>query len=489
MTKVAEDYRSAPERSSHPLLSPEGSDFSRWWEQESPRTLAGLGPFTKHESFEHAEELEADVLDLLGAGSDDDENEPTRLLARSLLQLAPPPDARPALSLEPTLPPEPELGLPHSDSRLKVALARESREAPPAAEAPARLEPAQPAPTTTALDPSKLDEFARRISHESVLHRWMANSSPKAAPPSLLVTPKVELPAQVVSAPTAAPAVQALARSVEPRLSKFASDGLRLARSRTFAALAGVTVVALLMFVFLSRSEGAQASAQQSRPNPAPVSKAIVNAPAQMPVTLPAPAPAPAPAFITLRAGSGAEHALVELIGDGHLRAIEALPVRIPANRAETYRVQARRAGYRDFSAELAFDAGDSEKDVLIELTPVKAPLPAQAAQGAPAPWLQAAPPSVPPSSPVQQGNATGQTLVRLKANAGPVAPGSASLSVNSIPISTVIVDGRSQGLTPRVLQVAPGSHTVVFVHPELGRRLVSVEVNSGTTAVAAVRF
>jgi hypothetical protein len=177
---------------------------------------------------------------------------------------------------------------------------------------------------------------------------------------------------------------------------------------------------------------------------------------------------------------------LVELIGDGHLRAIEALPARIPANRSETYRVQARRPGYRDFSVEFAFAAGDSEKDVLIDLAPAKAAPPAQTAQLAPEQWLQSA---APPAAPAPQGSSTGQTLVRLKTNAKPVAPGSASLSVNSMPISTVIVDGRSQGLTPRVLQVAPGNHTVVFVHAELGRRLVSVEVESGTTAVAAVRF
>jgi hypothetical protein len=484
MTKVAEEYRSAPERSSYPLLSPEGSDFSRWWEQESPKTLAGLGPFTKRENSEHALELEADVLDLLGTGSDDDENEPTRLLTRSLLQLAPRSQAQPAISPEPRVPLEPELGLPSSDSRLKVALPRESGAASLDAEkpAPAPVEHQEPAPAIAALDPSKLDEFARRISHGSVLHRWMANSSPRAAAPSLLVTPKVERAEPLTEARVTTPGVAVLARGAEPLLVKLVSDALRLARSRAFAALAAAAAIVLLLLVVLPRFKGTQTSAQQSGPSPAQAfaaSKPLLKEPA------PATPPAPAPAFITIRAGSGAEHALVELIGDGHLRAIEALPARIPANRSETYRVQARRPGYRDFSVELAFAAGDSEKDVLIDLAPVKATPPAQTAQLAPEQWLE----GTAPTTPAPQGSSTGQTLVRLKANAKPVPPGSASLSVNSIPISTVIVDGRSQGLTPRVLPVAPGSHTVVFVHAELGRRLVSVEVESGTTAVAAVRF
>lgn len=488
MTKVAEDYRSAPERSSYPLPSPEGSDFSRWWEQESPKTLAGLGPFPKRESSKHEPELESDILDLLGAGSDDDENEPTRLLTRSLLQLAPRSQPQPALPPEPLIPLEPELGLPSSDSRLKVALSPESDGAALGTQQPAP-ETRDVTPAGTALDPSKLDEFARRINHGSVLHRWMANSSPRAAAPSLLVTPKVERSEPLVRAHVTTPASAVLARSVEPLLAKLASDGLRLARSRTFAVTAGIAAVTLLLILLLPRFKGAQASTQQLAASP-PQALAAAKPLVKTPELATATPPAAAPAFITLRAGSGAEGALVELIGDGHLRAIEALPARIPANRSETYRVQARRPGYRDFSAEFAFASGDSEKDVLIDLTPVKAAPPPQAAQAGPEQWLQTAvPTAAAPASPAPQGSSTGQTLVRVKANAKPVAPGSASLSVNSIPISTVIVDGRSQGLTPRVLQVAPGSHTVVFVHAELGRRLVSVAVESGTTAVAAVRF
>jgi|SoiMethySBSTD1v2_1073268.scaffolds.fasta_scaffold01305_9 PEGA domain-containing protein len=63
-------------------------------------------------------------------------------------------------------------------------------------------------------------------------------------------------------------------------------------------------------------------------------------------------------------------------------------------------------------------------------------------------------------------------------------------LNINSIPYSKVVLDGRPLGDTPRVqVTVAAGPHTVLFVHPELGRIQKEVYVDSGRTVVTAVRF
>jgi hypothetical protein len=63
-------------------------------------------------------------------------------------------------------------------------------------------------------------------------------------------------------------------------------------------------------------------------------------------------------------------------------------------------------------------------------------------------------------------------------------------LNINSIPYSKVVLDGRPLGDTPRVeVAVAAGPHTVLFVHPELGRIQKDVYVDSGRTVLAAVRF
>ncbi len=61
-------------------------------------------------------------------------------------------------------------------------------------------------------------------------------------------------------------------------------------------------------------------------------------------------------------------------------------------------------------------------------------------------------------------------------------------LRINSLPKSNVIVDGRPLGSTPKMVRVAPGSHSVVFVSPT-GRKAQSVSVQAGQSRVVAVRF
>lgn len=65
-----------------------------------------------------------------------------------------------------------------------------------------------------------------------------------------------------------------------------------------------------------------------------------------------------------------------------------------------------------------------------------------------------------------------------------------ALLQLNSIPVSKVLLDGSPLGTTPKVdVAVSPGTHTVTFVHPDHGRRSVTVNVGAGETKTAAVRF
>jgi serine/threonine-protein kinase len=53
-----------------------------------------------------------------------------------------------------------------------------------------------------------------------------------------------------------------------------------------------------------------------------------------------------------------------------------------------------------------------------------------------------------------------------------------------------VVVDGRPLGSTPKVgLAVSAGSHTVTFIHPEYGKRAITVTVKDRETKTVAVRF
>ena len=70
-----------------------------------------------------------------------------------------------------------------------------------------------------------------------------------------------------------------------------------------------------------------------------------------------------------------------------------------------------------------------------------------------------------------------------------PAAVTNGMLMLNSDPPATVVVDGRPVGPTPAGLNVAPGAHTIVFVHPEKGRSVKMVTVEAGQTAAVVARF
>jgi hypothetical protein len=498
MTKAAEHPPSSPEPSSHGFHEPLTSDTSRWWERPrdfaSPRTLTGLGPFAhgmsgsalpRPERFRAAAALELDDLDVVELAEDDEddvENEPTRLLTRSLLQMAPAAEANTPASPRP----EGQAGQAESEWR--------------------------------SLDCTYLDQFAQDVTQNSVLRNWMTQASGPGSAPRIAAPAAFGVASTV---PTPAPWTSRWRLRVP----------LRIPGRSVAVALAGLVAVALTLTLLASREGGTRASEAREVAPAEPASLHVRTETPGVQVSLDGqprglsplllrnlsptahrlrldgnrgyaayeqtivlepgkvlaiePVLVPVRAVIDIRAGANAEGALIELIGDGRRREFRELPARVEVTPSESYRVRAQRPGYRDYSAEISFDEAELEKVVQVEFAPVAA---------ASLPLVQRSPsaPLLPPAAaqlakPNQDSG--GETLVRVKPGAGAALDGSASLSVNSIPISTVIVDGRPQGLTPKVLSVTPGVHSVVFLHPSLGRRSLGVDVSAGTTAVAAVRF
>jgi hypothetical protein len=70
-----------------------------------------------------------------------------------------------------------------------------------------------------------------------------------------------------------------------------------------------------------------------------------------------------------------------------------------------------------------------------------------------------------------------------------PVAARPGVLNLGSTPRASVVVDGRPLGLTPQRVRVSPGPHSVLFVHPELGRASRSINVASGGNHTVAVQL
>ncbi len=65
-----------------------------------------------------------------------------------------------------------------------------------------------------------------------------------------------------------------------------------------------------------------------------------------------------------------------------------------------------------------------------------------------------------------------------------------ATLSMNSIPPSVVLLDGQRVGKTPKIgVRTKPGVHSVTFVHPERGRKVQRVTIRAGQSKTVSVRF
>jgi serine/threonine-protein kinase len=163
-------------------------------------------------------------------------------------------------------------------------------------------------------------------------------------------------------------------------------------------------------------------------------------------------------ATINVTGGVASLGARVEITGGGARHEIRTLPARVEVSPNATYLVRATRIGYLDYQSELNFTDGALEKSVVIDLA-----------------WDVA--------------SGTKSEPLPVAATNAPASGAAGTIGANSIPISNVLIDGRPMGATPVRLSVAPGRHSVVFLHPTLGRKSVSVEVTAGKAAVAAVRF
>lgn len=96
-----------------------------------------------------------------------------------------------------------------------------------------------------------------------------------------------------------------------------------------------------------------------------------------------------------------------------------------------------------------------------------------------------------PEASRTQLASAPETPFVPVDLDREPAEPAGdrATLSLTSTPPCNVVLDGRPLGTTPRELEVAAGAHSVVFIHPQKGRKSLRVEALAGKAAVASVSF
>jgi hypothetical protein len=145
--------------------------------------------------------------------------------------------------------------------------------------------------------------------------------------------------------------------------------------------------------------------------------------------------------------------ATVFLVSGGDRWEIPALPISVDIDTSKPWSLVASKPGYGDYVQPISFDDGQAEKVFAVALN-------------------------------AKTGN------VAL----GPPSPvaetGEAFLKINSIPASSVTLDGKPIGSTPKVkYRVSSGTHSLVFINLDQGfKKQISVTVAAGETKAAICR-
>jgi hypothetical protein len=216
--------------------------------------------------------------------------------------------------------------------------------------------------------------------------------------------------------------------------------------------------------------------------------------------------------IVTATGPGSSEVTGIEVLVNGEKRC-DTSPCKIATIASGTHLVSVRAKGFNPTAPLAVTVSGGNESALNVALAPVAAPAPA-------APNAAAAQPAK-PASPAPEPAAAGKVVEARPATttsptraalpvaaaqpsksepstAGAAAPGTtpatadkdafSTLRIVSLPVASVLLDGRPIGRTPQVVRVSPGQHRVAIVAGE-DRRAQTVTVAPGATQVVSVRF
>jgi serine/threonine-protein kinase len=176
----------------------------------------------------------------------------------------------------------------------------------------------------------------------------------------------------------------------------------------------------------------------------------------------------------TIKLGDNADGAKVLLVTGNERRPLPALPITVDIPTEKPYQIVAEKKGLQPFVQKIAFEDGAAEKTFTIDM----------------APFGPAITPDPDPAPAPKSGGGRAPAVARTTTKSSTQATGNGTININSIPASNVILDGRPLGSTPKAgISVSPGAHTVIFIHPEHGRKAKTVNVEAGKAVSAAVKF
>jgi len=185
----------------------------------------------------------------------------------------------------------------------------------------------------------------------------------------------------------------------------------------------------------------------------------------------------------------GTPGAKVYLVQGTNRKEVPQFPMGIEFDPNEHWTLEASKDGFDPFTQPISWDDGQAEKTFTVTLSP-KGSTPPPPAAHAHAPAAGAAPAAPAPKSAApaflkaEKAEGTDAPAKAESPKKEAAATGEAFLTLNSLPASTVVLDGKPLGMTPQVkVSVAPGSHKVMFVNSEQSlKKTVTVDVKAGET-------
>ena len=215
---------------------------------------------------------------------------------------------------------------------------------------------------------------------------------------------------------------------------------------------------------------------------------------------------------LRLALGDNAQGASVFVNG----KSMRSLPATLELDAEDTHKVLVRKAGYEDFEQTVSFSPAQPKVDLTIELSQADTNAEAAGASRAPRTTYRGsgskatsateeakaeAPTESKPSfldaikdeqkDTKETSKAAERKTAAQPAEAKPkAASGTGTLNINSVPPTTVLLNGRPLGKTPKAgVSVPAGSHTITFIHTDKGRKTVKVTVDGGASRTVSVRL
>lgn len=181
----------------------------------------------------------------------------------------------------------------------------------------------------------------------------------------------------------------------------------------------------------------------------------------------------------TVTLGTAGAH--VYIVSGADRRELPSFPISVELDPSKAWNLNAVKAGFQDYNQPISFADGQAEKSYDVVLTP-KSSAPSTFTP----PVAHNTAPATPkaPKSNTSSSSDTSSSDSSSGSSSSSASGGEAFLTMNSLPASAVVLDGKPLGQTPQIkVSVPAGEHTITFINSDQGlKKTMKVTVGAGET-------